>query len=113
MRICRFDNDRLGVVIGDRVHDVSAAQDEIGASAPYAMKGDAVIAALPTWGARLEQMAAAVPGKPLAEVALLSPVARPGKVMAAPTHYGKHIEAMRAVREAQVGGVSRFSFGIG
>jgi len=113
MRICRFDNDRLGVVIGDRVHDVSAAQDEIRASAPYAMKGDAVIAALPTWGARLEQMAAAVPGKPLAEVALLSPVARPGKVMAAPTNYGKHIEEMRSVREAQVGGVARFPSDIG
>ena len=113
MRICRFDNDRLGVVIGDRVHDVSAAQDEIRAAAPYAMKGDAVIAALPTWGARLAKMAAAVPGKPLAELALLSPVARPGKVMAAPTNYGKHIEEMRSVREAQVGGVSRFPADIG
>jgi 2,4-diketo-3-deoxy-L-fuconate hydrolase len=113
MRICRFDNDRLGVVIGDRVHDVSTAQHEIRASAPYAMKGDAVIAALPSWGARLQKMAAAVPGKPLAEVALLSPVARPGKVMAAPTNYKKHIEEMRAVRESQVGGVSRFPSDIG
>src|SRR3981081_1284221 len=77
------------------------------------MKGDAVIAARPTWGARLKQMAAAGPGKPLAEVALLSPVARPGKVMAAPTNYGKHIEEMRAVREAQVGGVSLFPADIG
>src|SRR6476661_6965690 len=113
MRICRFDNDRLGVVIGDRVHDVSAAQDEIRASAPYAMKGDAVVAALPQWGARLKDMAAAVPGKPLADVALLSPVARPGKVMAAPTNYKKHIEEMRSVREAQVGGGSRFPSDIG
>src|SRR5258705_10791816 len=101
MRICRFDNDRLGVVIGDRVHDVSAAQDEIRAGAPYAMKGDAVIAALPTWGARLKQIAAAVPGRPLAEVALLSPGARPGKVMAPPTNYRKHIEEMRSLRQAQ------------
>ncbi len=113
MRICRFDNDRLGVVIGDRVHDVSAAQDEIRARAPYAMKGDAVVAALPAWGARLKQMAAAVPGKPLADVALLAPVARPGKVMAAPTNYRKHIEEMRSVRESQSGGVSRFSADIG
>jgi len=113
MRICRFDNDRLGVVIGDRVHDVTAAQDEIRASAPYAMKGDAVVAALPQWGARLKHMAAAVPGKPLAEVALLSPVARPGKVMAAPTNYKKHIEEMRSVREAQTGGGSRFPADIG
>jgi 2-keto-4-pentenoate hydratase/2-oxohepta-3-ene-1,7-dioic acid hydratase in catechol pathway len=113
MRICRFDNDRLGVVIGDRVHDVTAAQDEIRASAPYAMKGDAVVAALPQWGARLKDMAAAAPGKPLADVALLSPVARPGKVMAAPTNYRKHIEEMRSVREAQVGGVPRFPSDIG
>jgi 2-keto-4-pentenoate hydratase/2-oxohepta-3-ene-1,7-dioic acid hydratase in catechol pathway len=113
MRICRFDNDRLGVVIGDRVHDVTAAQDEIRASAPYTMKGDAVVAALPAWGARLAKMAAAVPGKPLAEVALLPPVARPGKVMAAPTNYKKHIEEMRSVREAQVGGGSRFPSDIG
>src|SRR3954465_14301563 len=113
MRICRFDNDRLGVVIGDRVHDVSAAQDEIRASAPYAMKGDAVIAALPTWDTRLKQMAAGVPGKPLAAVALLPPVARRGKVMAAPTNYKKHIEEMRSVPEAQVGGAARFPYDIG
>src|SRR5262249_57580404 len=99
MRICRFDDDRLGVVIGDHVHDVSAAQEEIRASAPYAMIGDAVIAALPSWRARLEKMAAATKGTPLDRVKLLSPVARPSKVMAAPTNYKKHIEEMRASRE--------------
>ena len=26
MKICRYDNDRLGIVIGDMVHDVTAAQ---------------------------------------------------------------------------------------
>ena len=46
MRLCRFDDDRLGVVRGDLVHDVTAAQKEIRAAAPYAMQGDAVIAAL-------------------------------------------------------------------
>ena len=25
MRLCRYDNDQLGVVIGDQVHDVTAA----------------------------------------------------------------------------------------
>ncbi len=113
MRICRFDNDRLGVVIGDRVHDVSAAQDEIRRAAPYDMKGDAVIAALPAWRPRLEQMAAAVAGKPLAQVKLLPPVARPSKVMAAPTNYKKHIEEMSHVAEAHVGGVRRFSTDLG
>jgi 2,4-diketo-3-deoxy-L-fuconate hydrolase len=99
MRICRFDDDRLGVVIGDLVHDVTAAQDQIRASAPYDMKGDAVIAALPAWRQRLEEMAGKTPGKLVSQVRLLAPVARPSKAMAAPTNYRKHIEEMRAKRE--------------
>lgn len=94
MKICRFDDDRLGVVVGDKVHDVTAAQSEIRAAAPYAMVGDAVIAALPSWRARIEKLAASVPGAPIAQVKLLSPVARPSKVMAAPTNYRKHVEEM-------------------
>src|SRR5436190_23814828 len=96
MKLCRFDEDRLGVVIGDQVHDVTDAQTQIRAAARYDMKGDAVIAALPTWRKRIEEMAAKAPGKPLAGVRLLSPVARPSKTMAAPTNYKKHIEEMRA-----------------
>ena len=41
MKLCRYDDDRLGVVRGDRVHDVTAAQTEIRQSSPYAMLGDA------------------------------------------------------------------------
>ena len=95
MKLCRFDEDRLGVVKGDMVHDVTAAQDEIRKSARYDMKGDAVIAALPQWRSRIEEMAAKAPGKPISSVKLLSPVARPSKAMAAPTNYKKHIEEMR------------------
>ena len=113
MRICRFDDDRLGVVIGDRVHDVTPAQAEIRKAAAYDMRGDAVIAALPTWRPRLEEMAGKVAGKPLAQVKLLPPVARPSKLMAAPTNYRKHIEEMSHVAEAHVGGVRRFSTDIG
>ena len=71
MKLCRFDEDRLGVVKGDMVHDVTAAQDEIRKSARYDMKGDAVIAALPQWRSRIEEMAAKAPGKPLSSVKLL------------------------------------------
>ena len=113
MRICRFDNDRLGVIKGDMVHDVSAAQDEIRKGARYDMRGDAVIAALPQWREGLEKLAATVPGKPLSGVKLLSPVARPSKVMAAPTNYRKHIEEMSKVAEVTKGGVRRFSADIG
>jgi 2-keto-4-pentenoate hydratase/2-oxohepta-3-ene-1,7-dioic acid hydratase in catechol pathway len=113
MRICRFDNDRLGVIRGDMVHDVSAAQDEIRKAARYDMRGDPVIAALPQWRERLEKMAASAPGKPLAQVRLLPPVARPSKVMAAPTNYRKHIEEMNHVAEALSGGKRRFPTDIG
>jgi len=113
MRICRFDNDRLGVIRGDMVHDVSAAQDEIRKGARYDMRGDAVIAALPQWRERLEKMAASAPGKPLSQVKLLPPVARPSKLMAAPTNYRKHIEEMSKVAEVHSGGVRRFSTDIG
>jgi 2,4-didehydro-3-deoxy-L-rhamnonate hydrolase len=96
MKLCRFDEDRLGVVVGNMVHDVTAAQDEIRKSARYDMKGDAVIAALPTWRPRIEEMAKQAAGKPLSSVKLLSPIARPSKTMAAPTNYKKHIEEMRS-----------------
>ena len=96
MRLCRYDDDRLGVVRGDMVHDVTEAQTQIRAAAPYAMKGDAVIAALPAWRSRLEEMAAKAPGKPVSQVKLLSPVARPSKLVAAPTNYKAHIEEMAA-----------------
>ena len=99
MKLCRFDEDRLGVVIGDAVHDVTEAQAQIRAAARYDMKGDPVIAALPAWRKRIQDMAAKAPGIPLAQVKLISPVARPSKTLAAPTNYGRHIEEMRARKD--------------
>jgi len=96
MKICRYDNDRLGIVIGDKVHDVSAAQEEIRRSAPYDMMGDCVIAALPQWRGRLEELAKKAPGKAISDVKFLPPVARYSKVMAAPTNYHAHIAEMAA-----------------
>lgn len=95
MKLCRYDDDRLGVVRGGLVHDVTEAQTEIRKSAPYAMKGDAVVAALPQWRERIERMADKAPGKPLSQVKLLAPVARPSKLTCAPTNYQAHIEEMR------------------
>jgi 2-keto-4-pentenoate hydratase/2-oxohepta-3-ene-1,7-dioic acid hydratase in catechol pathway len=96
MRLCRYDDDRLGVVRGEMVHDVTEAQSQMRAASSYAMQGDAVIAALPAWRERLEAMAAKAPGRPLSQVNLLAPVARPSKLVAAPTNYQAHIEEMAA-----------------
>ena len=95
MKLCRYDDDRLGVVRGDLVHDITEAQTEIRKAAPYAMTGDAVVAGLPAWRERMERLADKAPGKPLAQVKLLPPVARPSKLSCAPTNYQAHIEEMR------------------
>ena len=100
MRICRFDNDRLGIVSNGLVHDVTAIQEQIRAATPYAAKGDAIIAALPQWRDRLAAAAKNAPGVPVADVKLLSPVARPSKAVAAPTNYADHIAEMAAARVA-------------
>jgi 2,4-didehydro-3-deoxy-L-rhamnonate hydrolase len=96
MKLCRYDDDRLGVVRGDLVHDVTEAQTEIRKSSLYAMQGDAVVAALPQWRERIERLAHKAPGRPLAQVKLLSPVARPTKLSCAPTNYQAHINEMKA-----------------
>ncbi len=96
MRLCRFGSDRLGVVIGDQVHDVTPIQQELRSNAPYDMMGDAVISQLPKVRSRLEKTAKSVPGIPLSGVELLPPVARPSKLIAAPVNYEKHIAEMAA-----------------
>jgi 2-keto-4-pentenoate hydratase/2-oxohepta-3-ene-1,7-dioic acid hydratase in catechol pathway len=96
MKLCRYDEDKLGLVIGDMVHDVTAAQTQIRNGARYDMMGDCVVAALPQWRDRIEAMGKAAPGQPISSVKLLPPVARPSKVMAAPTNYKAHIEEMAA-----------------
>ena len=96
MKFCRFDNDRLGVIIGGTVRDVTAVQDEIRAAHPYDAKSDAIIAALPEWRSRLEDMAADAAPITLESVNLLPPVARPGKLMAAPVNYKAHIDEAQA-----------------
>src|SRR5271154_6725478 len=95
MKLCRYGDDQLGVVRGDFVHDVTEAQAEIRKSSPYAMQGDAVVAALPQWRERLERLADKAPGKPIAQLKLLAPVARPTKLTCAPTNYQAHIDEMK------------------
>ena len=100
MRICRFDDDRLGIVSNDLVHDVTNIQEQIRAAMPYAAKGDALIRALPDWRDRLGAEAAKARGVPVSSVALLSPIARPSKAMAAPTNYADHVAEMAPARVA-------------
>jgi 2,4-diketo-3-deoxy-L-fuconate hydrolase len=102
MKFCRYDADRMGVVQGDQVIDISDLRDEIAASAPWTGQGDVVIARLPQLIARVKtelpkRTNQGKGGVPVAGVKLLSPVKSPSKLPAAPTNYRAHIAEMQKV----------------
>ena len=99
MRLCRFDDDRLGIVEGEYVLDVTAALDVIPPSTYPLPRHDLFIAHLNAVCERAKQLAAGAQRKKLSQVALLSPVANPGKLIAAPVNYLKHLEEARADSE--------------
>jgi 2,4-diketo-3-deoxy-L-fuconate hydrolase len=81
VKLCRFNDDRLGVIEGDEVLDVSAALEVLPAVRwPYPA-GDAICT---HWATIRPAIEAATPGADrhdLAAVALRSPVANPGKII--------------------------------
>jgi 2-keto-4-pentenoate hydratase/2-oxohepta-3-ene-1,7-dioic acid hydratase in catechol pathway len=95
MKLCRYDNDRVGIVRGERVFDITALAQQ--ASAPHVHDaGDPLIAALPALRAALPADLAALPSRPAAGIAWRAPVLRPGKIVAAPVNYRAHIAEMQA-----------------
>lgn len=92
MRICRFDDDRLGVVQGDEVMDVTPALAEIPVQRWPLAQGDPLIAHVDRVVAAAKALLPAAPRKPLASVRLLAPVANPSKIVGAPINYSEHIE---------------------
>jgi len=91
MRICRFDKDRLGLVQGDEVLDVTRALDAIPAQRWPLAQGDPFILHFKRVLAAAKKLAPKAKRKPLSKVKLLSPVANPGKIIAAPINYNDHI----------------------
>jgi 2-keto-4-pentenoate hydratase/2-oxohepta-3-ene-1,7-dioic acid hydratase in catechol pathway len=95
MRLCRFDENRLGVVDGDVVRDVTAALDVLPQVRYPLPAADPLLANLPEVLARARTIAAGAPAIPLAGRRLLSPVANPGKLVAAPVNYQTHLDEVR------------------
>ncbi len=96
MRLCRFDDDRLGVVRGDRVHDVSGVLERLPPLRWPAPPGDALMAHLDELRAEIETLADGAPAIPLAGLQLKSPVANPDKIIGAPVNYQKHLDEAKA-----------------
>lgn len=95
MRYCRFDDGQLGLVEGDTVRDVSAALDALPHFSYPLPQHDVFIANLDAVSARARSLAKDAPAHALDRVTLLSPVANPGKIIAAPVNYQKHLDEVR------------------
>jgi 2-keto-4-pentenoate hydratase/2-oxohepta-3-ene-1,7-dioic acid hydratase in catechol pathway len=92
MILCRFNEGRLGLVEGAFVRDVTSALDVL-PSYRYPLPSQDVLIA------NLDQVISAIPAQspqlPLAGLKLLSPVANPGKIIAAPVNYQKHLDEVK------------------
>ncbi len=98
MRLCRFNDDRLGLVRDGQVLDVSSALQVLPTCTYPLPRHDPLVAHLPAVRAAIDRLIAdgvRLARHRLEDVRLLSPVANPGKVMAAPVNYLKHLEEAR------------------
>ncbi len=87
MKLCRFDGNRLGIVQGAHVLDVTGVLDELPARRWPGPKGDALVDALPQLRSRLEAASRSAARRDLGGVQLYSPVASPPRVIAVRTNY--------------------------
>ena len=100
MRLCWFDDFRLGVVEGDSVADVTAALDVLPqAGYPPRFAGDLLVAHLDKVAPAARSLAGSARRKPLADVFFRSPVASPTKIIGVPVNYLKHVEEAHEQRD--------------
>ena len=91
MRICWFNDNRLGLVKGGQVFDVSKALEKLPKPTYPAVKGgDPLILNLAQLRPAIEAAATGA-GTPISEVKFLPPVAAPSKIIGTPTNYADHI----------------------
>ncbi len=100
MRICWFNDNRLGLVEGDRVCDASKALEQLPKPIyPFPPKGDPLIANLDRMKPAILAAAADGSSFPMGEVRFLSPVAAPTKIIGTPTNYRDHVAEADRQRE--------------
>ncbi len=92
MKICRFDDDRLGVVEGEEVLDVTPALAGIPMQRWPLAQGDPLLTHIDRVLAAAKSLLPSAPRKPVAAVRLLAPVPNPSKIIGAPINYNEHIE---------------------
>lgn len=103
MRICRFNDNRLGVVRNNYVYDVSDVTNNLPELKWPVPNGDHFFNNLTSMLPLMEKQSENVPGTPIEAVKLLSPVANPGKIIAAPVNYKLHLDESREDKQINFG----------
>jgi 2-keto-4-pentenoate hydratase/2-oxohepta-3-ene-1,7-dioic acid hydratase in catechol pathway len=94
VRICRLAEKRYGLVDGETIFDVS---EIVAQHATPVDHGDAMIAALPRIVSNISATKSSLKTiGPVAGASFLSPVAQPGKLVAAPVNYEAHLAEAEA-----------------
>jgi 2-keto-4-pentenoate hydratase/2-oxohepta-3-ene-1,7-dioic acid hydratase in catechol pathway len=96
MKLCRFNDDRVGLVTGDRIVDITAEARRVETRHAGQQWSDPLIAGLGELLDSLRGDLSHLESVPLTSARLLSPVFRPGKLVGAPVNYQAHIEEMHA-----------------
>lgn len=92
MKLCRFNDSRIGVIQGDSVIDLTHALGETDTRSPQAMLR--LIADFPALHDRIERAAASGERLSFDDCTLLAPVPTPTKLVAAPLNYDRHRREM-------------------
>ncbi len=96
MKLCRFNDDRVGIVLGDETVDVTETLSVLPALTWPVAPGDHLIRNFAAIRSGIEKAASSGKRYKLGDVHLLSPVANPSKVIAAPVNYALHLAEARA-----------------
>ncbi|HWM46011.1 MAG TPA: fumarylacetoacetate hydrolase family protein [Xanthobacteraceae bacterium] len=101
MKICWFNDSRLGVVERDQVLDVSAALNVLPAPRyPAPTKGDPLIANLDRVREEIRRLAPGAKRIPVKDARFHCPVAAPTKIIGVPVNYMKHVEEAEMQKDA-------------
>jgi 2,4-diketo-3-deoxy-L-fuconate hydrolase len=90
MKLCRFNENRYGVVRDGQVYDITEHVVKAVVASPL-QRGDAAIANLPAIAKLVENATLGAPAGTASGVTFLSPVINPTKIVAAPVNYEAHI----------------------
>jgi 2-keto-4-pentenoate hydratase/2-oxohepta-3-ene-1,7-dioic acid hydratase in catechol pathway len=91
MKLCRFNQDRLGLLEGEQVFDVTPALQALPPARWPVSPGDPLIVHLDRLIPAIEALRPTAPVHALAQVTLHSPITQPSKIMAAPANYRLHV----------------------